>query len=625
MLLLSSLSYADDLTTYKALHLIKSDEDFAKLSSAPDSSTFSHTDTVKFIVDRKSKRKLWFFDTRKYTYHYAYARDHLSTPNNPVPDHQLFNQREYSSKNRRFEMGTIVHYKDQNLWVMQLIAGDSLNAQEILRLYKQVRDALWIGAQLRFLPLSAEQEKLVKPFAKRLPLTSADEVFRGVQYQPLTQGKAYGYLRLVRGALDLASVKPNQILVLEKLPEEVPVVAGIISQELQTPLAHIALLCGSRATPNMGLRNALQDKRVESLEGQLVELEVHPQDFSLKPASLEDASIAWRKLRAEKLQVPVANTKEKRLLNVADLRLKNIAFAGAKAAQLGEVAAIKPPLITPGGFVVPLAFYSEHLSNPLIAAQLNAVLNHVGQTRDYKKLDSLRSAIEKTPLDPALLANIKIKMNESGHRGRWILRSSTNAEDLPGFNGAGLYRSIKINADASDQELEDALKKVWSSVWLPVAFEERDWYGVDHRAVGMAALVQPFIEGAVANGVAITANPFAEFRPGVLINVQAKGGSVTGAAGDEIPEQHLVYTFGEQPENELLSTSSRMPDGKVLLNKETLNNLTQQLVSLHERFIGKWDQTANAVDVEFLIMPDNSIVILQARPYRVIYSKDQRL
>ena len=141
----------------------------------------------------------------------------------------------------------------------------------------------------------------------------------------------------------------------------------------------------------------------------------------------------------------------------------------------------------------------------------------------------------------------------------------------------------------------------------------------------MAILVQPFVDGAVANGVAITANPFAEFRPGFLINAQPIGGSVTGASGNEIPEQHLIYTFSEEPEFELLSKSSRVLNGQAVLKKESLRALSNVLTTIHQHFMGRWNVNANAVDVEFLVTSNNKIIILQARPYTVIYSKSQRM
>lgn len=621
------LSYESFATPSKkiALNKINDLNDFSVLRATPDSSTTARTDIVKFMVDRKYKRKLWFFDTKKYTYHYAFARDHLSTQEYPVADHATFNRQEYRREKRRFEMGSLVHYKDENLWVMQLIAGDTLSATEIATLFKQVQSSIWVGQKLHFLPMSIEQEIAVQSLAEKLPTVTADDVFRGIQYQPLTQGRSIGYLRLVKGDLDLASVKQNQILVLEKLPEEIPVSAAIISQELQAPLAHIALLCGSRGTPNMGLRNALQNEKIKSLDGKLIELVISPQEYSMREVTREEAELYWAHSRDTTLQIPSANRKEKHFIDVSNLTLKDATFAGAKAAQLGEVKRADSKIETPGGFVIPLAYYFSHLESKNISMLID---DAVSPTKDFplaQKLESLQHAIESKPIDATLLDNIKSRMKQVPNSGKWILRSSTNAEDLPGFNGAGLYRSIKVSANPSDVELTNALRKVWSSVWLQTAFEEREWFGIDHRAVGMAVLVQPYVDNVIANGVAITANPFAEFRPGFLINAQPIGGSVTGAAGNEIPEQHLIYTYSEEPEFELISKSSRVAVGQLVLNKEALLALTHVLTQIHQHFIGRWSGSANAVDVEFLVRSDNKIIVLQARPYKVIYSDAQKM
>ena len=123
-------------------------------------------------------------------------------------------------------------------------------------------------------------------------------------------------------------------------------------------------------------------------------------------------------------------------------------------------------------------------------------------------LESVRESIQKRVVDPSLVQRVRERMQQIAPASRWILRSSTNAEDLAGFTGAGLYRSIRIKAGADEVQIAAAIAEVWASVWLQGAFEERSWYRVDHAAVGMAILVQPYVDGAVANGVAITANPF---------------------------------------------------------------------------------------------------------------------
>ena len=240
-------------------------------------------------------------------------------------------------------------------------------------------------------------------------------------------------------------------------------------------------------------------------------------------------------------------------------------------------------------------------------------------------LDSVRLGIQAHPVDPALVREVRERMRTLAPDSRWILRSSTNAEDRAGFTGAGLYRSIRVEAGADAAQIAAAIAEVWASVWLQGAFEERAWFRVDHAAVGMAILVQPFVDGASANGVAITANPFTEQRPGFFINAQTTAGSVTGASGNEVPEQHLLYHYSGVFESELLSRSSRM-GGATLLGEADLKALDEVLSRLHDHFMREWRHRANAVDVEFLIAgADRHVVVLQARPYHVVYSKGQRL
>jgi hypothetical protein len=543
-------------------------------------------------------------------------------------DHEAFNRTQYREPGRRFEMGSIVHYVDANQWTLELVGGDTLGGARIVDLYQTLRGLLWIGDRLRFRPVSDLHEQSIAALGDKLPLATTEEVFSGIRYQPLTTGRTFGYLRLVRGKLDPATVRADQILVLDVLPDEIPVSAGLISRELQAPLGHIAILCATRGTPNMAARDAFERDDLRALDGKLVELHVDMQDFSIRAASLREAERGWAQRRPKRPQVPMIDASETRLVDVAGLTLDDTRFAGAKAAQLGEVNRIGG-LRTPGGFVIPLSYYLAHVKAANAAVDLQAKLADPAFTADTarraKWLEEVRQRIQALPVDAALVRQVSDRIRAMSPDTRWILRSSTNAEDLAGFTGAGLYRSIRVRANADDAQLAAAIAEVWASVWLQGAFEERAWYRVDHSAVGMAILVQPFVDGASANGVAITANPFTEQRPGYFVNAQTPGGSVTGAGGNEVPEQTLIYTYNGLFETEVLSRSSRLA-GRTLLSDADLRSLGEVLGKLHTHFMRQWRGRANAVDVEFLIAgPDRRVVVLQARPYRVVYAKGQRL
>lgn len=606
----------------ESAHTIPDRETWLRLAARPASSITARTEVVKFLVDLENDRTIWFIDTERWDIHYFFARDRLNSREHPLENHETFNEREYRSVARRFELGTLSHYLDSDLWTLELISGDTLSGERIVALYDQLRAQVYFGDVLRFRALSPTHEASIAGLGDRLPLTTTDEVFAGVTYQPLTLGTAFGTLRVVRGPLDLATVRPTEVLVLEHLPDEIPVVGGIISSELQAPLGHIAILSANRGTPNMGLRHAIDAPELAALEGTLVAITVGAQEWSIRPASREEAEERWATMRPVSGLVPVLEPTEERLRQVCDLRLGDANTVGAKAAQLGEVCGLHGDIRTPGGFTIPFHHYLAHLTSAGIDAQLTAFLDHPPAPGPERAaaLETIRAAIEAAPVDAALIRLVQRRVRELGRDARWIFRSSTNAEDLAGFTGAGLYRSIVVDTHATDAQVEAALRQVWASVWLQGAFEERDWYRVDHRRVAMGILAQPFVDGAAANGVAITANPFYHDRPGYFVNAQVLGGSVTGAAGEEVPEQHLIFSYTGVTESELITRSSRT-EGLVLTERDILN-LAAAFARLHNHFIteGRWPGEPNAVDVEFLIAgEDRHVVILQARPYTVTY------
>jgi phosphoenolpyruvate synthase/pyruvate phosphate dikinase len=281
-------------------------------------------------------------------------------------------------------------------------------------------------------------------------------------------------------------------------------------------------------------------------------------------------------------------------------------------------------VVTPGGFAIPFARYLEHLRP--FARGIDAMLQDAGFRGDAadreRALTQLRQMIQSREVDASLLRDVTRRIH-GFHAQRVILRSSTNAEDLVGFNGAGLYESVVIPGDADDDVIADALRKVWASVWLLRAHDEREWYRIDHRRVAMGVLVQPFVADVVGSGVAITRNPYDEGRPGVFLNIQA-GARVTDARGDEIPEQFIVYTWMNPPEPQLISRSS-ITHGRPILSDADAVALAVILRRIDDAMAPHYQGRANAVDVEFLVTSGaHRFVIVQARPYTVEYTEGQR-
>ena len=100
------------------------------------------------------------------------------------------------------------------------------------------------------------------------------------------------------------------------------------------------------------------------------------------------------------------------------------------------------------------------------------------------------------------------------------MRSSSNTEDLPNFSGAGLYTTVPNVRDAD--ELIDAIKTVWASLWNFEAYEARERAVIDHSKIFMAVLIQEGINSE-SSGVMITTDPFDKENSGATY-ISAKRG-----------------------------------------------------------------------------------------------------
>ncbi|HTR52712.1 MAG TPA: PEP/pyruvate-binding domain-containing protein [Kofleriaceae bacterium] len=613
------------------------DGDFA--ATVPDAATWqalaartgnavmSRVEVVKVLFDHTDER-LYFMQSRRWPIHFDFAERFLSTPGEPVLDHGRFNEHEYRDDDRRFVLGTLTHYLDSERWTFELFAEDRLDVEHTARVFDQIRRTVFFGDKLQYHPVPARQLAVLDQVRAAMPVVTTDELFAGVRYEPIETGEAWGYLRIVpAGAEPPADVHPYDVLVLGTQPLELSPVAAIVTDELQAPLGHLAVLAHSRHTPNMALKHASEDPAFAALAGKPVHVRVGPSDYAIEAATPDDLARAGRARHARSVALKL-DVRDVGLPELHAIPSDGLARFGAKTTQLARVARLDG-IVTPRAFGLPFHAYLAFLVANGIDRKIAALLaDHTLREDDARlraALDDIRAQIASAPVpatitDP-LLARIRAVLPGAS---RVRLRSSTNSEDLDGFSGAGLYRSTRVDP-SSRADVERGLREVWGSVWSYDAFAEREWYGIDHAKVAMAILVQESIDDDVVNGVAITGNPWFEGRPAVYINAQARGGSVTGAAGNEVPEQILVYTYESARGGvERVSRSSRAA-GHDLMSDAEAAAFSRELEAIHEEFVDDQVGTPRAVDVEFIVRSNRQLVVLQARPYTLTWSGDRKL
>ncbi len=361
-----------------------------------------------------------------------------------------------------------------------------------------------------------------------VPTISTEEIYEGQNYQALNLAENYGYLRkLPVSALEETYLNRRDIVLLDGIPNDVSVVAGIITTEFQTPLSHINVLSHNRRTPNMALRDGWTNPKLDSLLDQLVYLRVETDSFTIRRATLAEANAFWSLTEPSDTIVLAKNTDVQGLVELRDADYSYVSIIGGKAANFAEMMKVEfnglPIPVPEDPFAIPFYYYDQHLQQAGLDDYIVEMLSDEAFNNDASvrqaRLKDLQERIKARPIATELVALVRQRIRNFADFQSIRFRSSTNAEDLEFFNGAGLYNSHSAKRDHPTKTIERAIKKVWASLWNWRAFEERSYYKIDHLSAAMGILVHRSFPDEDANGVVSTKNLYI-FNPVFIIYVQ---------------------------------------------------------------------------------------------------------
>ena len=228
------------------------------------------------------------------------------------------------------------------------------------------------------------------------------------------------------------------------------------------------------------------------------------------------------------------------VLSLHEVRARDAAFAGGKAANLGELLGKGFPV--PPGFVVSAAAYVGFLQRLDMEAELRDIGGAPRGERP-RRCSSVRSRIEGTEMPPELSEEIlAAHQRVVASRGPDVLcavRSSATAEDLGAASFAGQH-STYYYVDAP--HLLQMVRKCWASLWSPEAVSYRATHGIDGASVHMAVVVQEMIASEVS-GVAFTANPVTGSKDELIIE-SSWGMGAAIVDGRVTPDRYVVERDG---------------------------------------------------------------------------------
>ncbi len=187
---------------------------------------------------------------------------------------------------------------------------------------------------------------------------------------------------------------------------------------------------------------------------------------------------------------------------------EDIAIVGGKGASLGEM--LRAELPVPTGFAVTAQAYRQFIDENGISDELFSSLevdvDDANELREAEKKAKKIILEAKIPddIEKSIRSKYKELCNREGNQAFVAVRSSATAEDLPDASFAGqqdTFLNIK-----GEQNVIEAVKKCWASLYGARAIYYRVKQGFDHSKVNLCAVVQLMVDAEKA-GVMFSSHP----------------------------------------------------------------------------------------------------------------------
>jgi phosphoenolpyruvate synthase/pyruvate phosphate dikinase len=212
---------------------------------------------------------------------------------------------------------------------------------------------------------------------------------------------------------------------------------------------------------------------------------------------------------------------ERYVLGLEEIDKTQVALAGGKGANLGELSRIEG-VRGPAGFCVTTdAFRRIMTTAPGIGASLDRLARlDPGDRQAIRALSAeIRRTIEGIAVPDDLAAAIARSVGRLGGDAAYAVRSSATAEDLPTASFAG-QQDTYLNVVGLAAILEH-VSRCWASLFTERAVTYRLRSGFDQRKVQMAVVVQQMVFPQAA-GILFTADPVTANRK--VISIEASFG-----------------------------------------------------------------------------------------------------
>lgn len=614
-----------------------------------DTSSEKRGGYVKFVVwlDEKNKdaQRIIFQNSKKLPYH---ADLLMNLSDFKGLTRQQIDSFALHAKSRRFLYGTLfIHQDPQNpqsfIFDYEFSGQDDVALNHIIQTNRLLHSTVdsSLSEDFRYAPqptmVASAKQFAIELSKARIELVLPGQTTRRIVYH---NSWSVGRIRVltatqVEAFAQQGGISQFDILIVDRVPREIPPVAGLISATPTVASSHVALFAKMLDIPLVFEPDAFTNPNWTALDGKFVFI----QSGEYKITTLTDLKKTdidrLLEIKFPKIQLqPQLDLKRKDIVRVATLQAKDRGAYGGKAAQLGLVIQLFPNNSPTEALAIPTSFFTDYLASAklpngtTLQAFINAKLKSIAPMQTSLKMVSstmseIREAMKSTPIPSGLLSRItkELQANFKDSQVRLKLRSSSNIEDDDIFNGAGLYDSEGAWLNGAPvgkekQTIERALNKVWRSLYSERAYLARRQFGVDEAKVAMAVLVQRAYKDEIANGVSIGQTESSSGYVATITGFPGEDLLVTHPADGKLPEIMNV-NFREQTSSlRKMQSCTEIAYSQNLLTTDEYKNLANMMKQISSR----WPHPSEKLELDFewklMKAPDGArqVIIKQVRP-----------
>ncbi len=320
---------------------------------------------------------------------------------------------------------------------------------------------------------------------------------------------------------------------------------------------------------------------------------------------------------------------------LSEVGREDLPAAGGKGANLGEM--IKSGLPVPEGFVLLVDSYREFVESNGLEKHIEKLLTGLDEEANESSdravsAEGAQILKETTEEIKSLFAGGKIpegvkedidRAYEELGRPEVAVRSSATAEDLPGASFAGQYSTF-LNIKG-EEELYDAVKNCWASLWNERAVSYRARQGIGSKDLAHGVVVQRLVDSE-KSGIMFTANPVNGRRDQISLSSSWGLGEAI-VSGEVEPDQWVidkksgrviseyiavkkVMTVKREGGSELADVGEQR-QAAVTLNEEERSELLRLALNVEEYF-------GNPQDIEWAY-EGGGFYLVQTRPITALF------